>query len=67
MPEVLSFKVPEETAARVDAIVAAIQKAAPEATVRRTEALRAILDAGLPIVEARYGIAAKPARKAKGK
>lgn len=38
----------------------AIQKAAPDATVRRADALRAILDAGLPIVERRYGLAAKP-------
>ena len=53
MTEVLSVKTSDETAARLDAIVDAIQKSAPDATARRAEALRAIIDVGLPIVEAR--------------
>jgi predicted transcriptional regulator len=65
MTEVLSVKASDETATRVDAIVAAIQKTAPDATVRRAEALRAIIEAGLPIVEARYAIGGKRAKSAK--
>lgn len=64
MPETLSLKVPDATAARVDALVAAIQKSAPDMTARRSDALRAIVDAGLPIVEARYRVA-PPAKTAK--
>lgn len=52
--------------ARLDALAVAMSEAAAGAKVSRSDAMRAAIEAGLPNLEARYGIEPKeqkPARK----
>lgn len=60
-------RVEPDLVARLDALVAAIDKAAPPGSrpYQRSDAVRAAMLAGLPILEAHYGITPKPPKEKK--
>ena len=60
-PTPLNLRVDETMFARIDVIAAALSQRAEGAEVTRSDAARIVLGAGLPIIEARLGLAPTPA------
>lgn len=60
-PAPLNLRVDVTMFARIDAIAVALSQRAEGAEVTRSDAARIALGAGLPIIEARLGLAPKPA------
>ena len=63
MPDNFSIRLEDDLVKRLEALAEAMTRAVHGAKVTRSQALRAALEAGVPVLEEKFGVAGKKRKR----